>query len=95
MKFTTAVNILSKKYGDELLRMNDPEMKRYVEKHPEDKLIAEAFGSVHQRSWYALKKGEKKMDWSVHGVKSYGRPRGKKKGSLSQKVASFPGYSDG
>ena len=39
MKFAIAVNILSKEYGDELSNER-LEMKRYVEKHPEDKLIA-------------------------------------------------------
>lgn len=42
MKFMEAVTILSKKYGDELSNER-LEMKRYVKKHPEDKLIAEAF----------------------------------------------------
>lgn len=42
MKFIEAVTILSKEYGDELSNER-LEMKRYVEKHPEDKLIAEAF----------------------------------------------------
>ena len=42
MKFIEAVTILSKKYGDELSNERC-KMKRYVKKHPEDKLIAEAF----------------------------------------------------
>ena len=75
MKFTTAVNILSKKYGDELSNER-LEMKRYVEKHPEDKLIAEAF-EAYIKVVGMPKKGEKKMDWSVHGGKSHA-PRGKK-----------------
>ena len=42
MKFMEAVTIFSKEYGDELSNER-LEMKRYVKKHPEDKLIAEAF----------------------------------------------------
>ena len=59
MKFMEAVTILSKEYGDELSNER-LEMKRYVEKHPEDKLIAEAF-EAYIKVVGMPKKGEKKI----------------------------------
>lgn len=86
MKFGTAVNILSKEYGDELSNERI-EMKRYVEKHPEDKLIAEAF-ETYIKVVGMPKKDEKKMDWSVHGGKSHA-PRGKRKDRYFRKWYLF------
>ncbi len=86
MKFAIAVNILSKEYGDELSNER-LEMKRYVEKHPEDKLIAEAF-ETYIKVVGMPKKDEKKMDWSVHGGKSHA-PRGKRKDRYFRKWYLF------
>ena len=86
MKFAIAVNILSKEYGDELSNER-LEMKRYVEKHPEDKLIAEAF-EAYIKVVGMPKKGEKKMDWSVHGGKSHA-PRDKRKDRYFRKWYLF------
>lgn len=86
MKFIEAVTILSKEYGDELSNER-LEMKRYVEKHPEDKLIAEAF-EAYIKVVGMPKKGEKKMDWSVHGGKSHA-PRGKRKDRYFKKWYLF------
>lgn len=86
MKFMEAVTILSKKYGGELSNER-LEMKRYVKKHPEDKLIAEAF-EAYIRVVGMPKKGEKKMDWSVHGGKSHA-PRGKRKDRYFRKWYLF------
>lgn len=66
MKFAIAVDSLSEKFGDELSNERR-KMKRYVRKHPEDKLITEAF-EAYIRVVGMPKKGEKKMDWSVHGL---------------------------
>ena len=86
MKFMEAVTILSKKYGDELSNER-LEMKRYVEKHPEDKLIAEAF-EAYIKVVGMPKKGEKKIDWSVHGGKSHAL-RGKRKDRYFKKWYLF------
>ena len=75
MKFAIAVDILSKKFGD-VLSNERCEMKKYVRKHPEDKLIAEAF-EVYIKLVGMPKKGEKKMDWGKSGGKGY-KPKGKK-----------------
>ncbi|WP_298490940.1 hypothetical protein [uncultured Lactobacillus sp.] len=86
MKFMEAVTILSKEYGDELSNERR-KMKRYVKKHPEDKLIAEAF-EAYIRVVGMPKKGEKKIDWSVHGGKSHA-PRGKRKDRYFKKWYLF------
>lgn len=86
MKFTIAVDILSKKFGD-VLSNERCEMKKYVKKHPEDKLIAEAF-EVYIKVVGMPKKGEKKMDWSVHGGKRH-IPRGKRKDRYFKKWYLF------
>lgn len=86
MKFMEAVTILSKEYGDELSNERR-KMKRYVKKHPEDKLIAEAF-EAYIKVVGMPKKGEKKMDWSVHGGKSHA-PRGKRKDRYFKKWYLF------
>lgn len=57
MKFTIAVDILSKKFGD-VLSNERCKMKKYVKKHPEDKLIAEAF-EAYIKVVGMPKKGEK------------------------------------
>lgn len=86
MKFMEAVTILSKEYGDELSNERR-KMKRYVKKHPEDKLIAEAF-EAYIKVVGMPKKGEKKMDWSIHGGKSHA-PRGKRKDRYFKKWYLF------
>lgn len=83
MKFMEAVTILSKKYGDELSNER-LEMKRYVKKHPEDKLIAEAF-EAYIRVVGMPKKGEKR---SVHGGKRH-TTKGKKKDRYFKKWYLF------
>ncbi len=62
-------------------------MKRYVKKHPEDKLIAEAF-EVYIKVVGMPKNGENKLDWSVHGGKRH-TPRGKKKDRYFKKWYLF------
>ncbi len=86
MKFTIAINILSEEFGDELSNERC-KMKRYVKKHPENKLIAEAF-EVYVKVVGMPKKGEKKMDWSVHGGKTHA-PRGKRKDRYFRKWYLF------
>ena len=86
MKFAIAVDILSKKFGDELSNERR-KMKRYIKKHPEDKLIAEAF-EAYIKVVGMPKKGEKKIDWSVHGGKSHA-PRGKRKDRYFRKWYLF------
>ncbi|WP_089135151.1 hypothetical protein [Ligilactobacillus murinus] len=86
MKFAIAVNILSEEFGDELSNERR-KMKRYVKKHPENKLIAEAF-EAYIKVVGMPKKGEKKMDWSVHGGKSHA-PRGKRKDRYFRKWYLF------
>ena len=86
MKFMEAVTILSKEYGDELSNER-LEMKRYVKKHPEDKLIAEAF-EAYIKVVGMQKKGKEKIDWSVHGGKSHA-PRGKRKDRYFRKWYLF------
>ena len=86
MKFAIAVDILSKKFGDELSNERR-KMKRYVKKHPEDKLIAEAF-EAYIKVVGMPKKDEKKIDWSVHGGKSHA-PRGKRKDRYFKKWYLF------
>ena len=86
MKFAIAINILSEEFGDELSNERC-KMKRYVKKHPEDKLIAEAF-EAYIRVVGMPKKGEKKIDWSVHGGKSHA-PRGKRKDRYFKKWYLF------
>lgn len=78
MKFMEAVTILSKKYGDELSNER-LEMKKYVKKHPEDKLIAEAF-EAYIRVVGMPKKGEKR---SVHGGKRH-TTKGKRRIAISK-----------
>ncbi|MBX9013568.1 hypothetical protein HCG60_11145, partial [Ligilactobacillus murinus] len=60
---------------------------RYVEKHPEDKLIAEAF-EAYIKVVGMPKKGKEKIDWSVHGGKSHA-PRGKRKDRYFRKWYLF------
>lgn len=86
MKFTIAINILSEEFGDELSNERC-KMKRYVKKHPENKLIAEAF-EVYVKVVGMPKKDEKKIDWSVHGGKSHA-PRGKRKDRYFRKWYLF------
>ncbi|MCR1891267.1 hypothetical protein NSA16_08790 [Ligilactobacillus murinus] len=86
MKFAIAVDILSKKFGDELSNER-LEMKRYVKKHPEDKLIAEAF-EAYIKVVGMPKKGEKKMDRSIHGGKRH-TTKGKKKDRYFKKWYLF------
>lgn len=86
MKFTIAINILSEEFGDELSNERC-KMKRYVKKHPENKLIAEAF-EAYIRVVGMPKNGEKKIDWSVHGGKSHA-PRGKRKDRYFRKWYLF------
>ena len=86
MKFAIAVDILSKKFGDELSNERR-KMKRYVKKHPEDKLIAEAF-EAYIKVVGMPKKGEKKMDRSVHGGKTHA-PKGKRKDRYFRKWYLF------
>ncbi|MBF0758218.1 hypothetical protein E4T91_05585 [Ligilactobacillus murinus] len=86
MKFAIAVNILSEEFGDELSNERR-KMKRYVKKHPENKLIAEAF-EVYVKVVGMPKKDEKKIDWSVHGGKSHA-PRGKRKDRYFRKWYLF------
>ena len=86
MKFAIAVDILSKKFGD-VLSNERCEMEKYVKKHPEDKLIAEAF-EVYIKVVGMPKKGEKKMDWSVHGGKRH-TSKGKRKDRYFKKWYLF------
>ena len=86
MKFATAVDILSKKFSDELSNERR-KMKRYVKKHPEDKLIAEAF-EAYIKVVGMPKKGEKKTDRSVHGGKTHA-PKGKRKDRYFRKWYLF------
>ncbi len=86
MKFTIAVDILSKKFGD-VLSNERCKMKKYVRKHPENKLIAEAF-EAYIKVVGMPKKGEKKMDRSVRGGKRQ-TPKGKRKDRYFQKWYLF------
>lgn len=86
MTFVEAVNILQKRFGDELSNERRL-MKKYVKNHPEDRIIVEAF-EVYIKVVRMPKKGEKKMDWSVHGGKRHA-PRGKRKDRYFRKWYLF------
>lgn len=86
MKFAIAVDILSEEFGDELSNERR-KMKRYVRKHPENKLIAEAF-EAYIKVVGMPKKGEKKMDWGIHSGKRH-TPRGKRKDRYFKKWYLF------
>lgn len=86
MKFTIAVNILSKKFGD-VLSNERRKMKKYVKKHPEDKLIVEAF-EAYIKVVGMPKKAEKKMDSGIHAGKRH-TPRGKMKDRYFKKWYLF------
>lgn len=67
MNFTTAVNILTGFFGDELGNERRA-MKRYVKKHPEQIKIVEAF-EEYVKVVGMPRKGEAKIDWSKEGGK--------------------------
>lgn len=60
MTFVEAVNILQKRFGDELSNERRM-MKKYVKNHPEDRIIAEAF-EVYIKVVRMPKKGEKRIN---------------------------------
>lgn len=86
MTFVEAVNILQKRFGDELSNERRM-MKKYVKNHPEDRIIAEAF-EAYIKVVGMPKKGKEKIGWSVHGGKSHA-PRGKRKDRYFKKWYLF------
>lgn len=73
MTFVEAVNILQKRFGDELSNERRL-MKKYVKNHPEDRIIVEAF-EVYIKVVRMPKKGEKRINWDEEPYRSKRKDR--------------------